>query len=158
LGRKCPPLQEIQNRLTVSESFKQLNVVARGKADDGGEPFSATAGGPAPRRGDATLLRASWQQPAPDAPTLESRQRGPLIWSRRPNRGIIDAGEVRHHGDYPLRRTLTQVEKWEIIEREWARARAKIGVILRVHVEDETDESGNAQVHVVIAPLRDGLR
>jgi hypothetical protein len=60
---------------------------------------------------------------------------------------------------YPLRRTLTQVEKWEIIEREWARARAKtLGVILRVHVDDETDESGNPQVHVVIAPLRDGLR
>jgi hypothetical protein len=56
-----------------------------------------------------------------------------------------------------LRRTLTQVEKWEIIEREWARAKTP-EVILRVDVDDETDESGNPQVHVVVAPLRDVLR
>jgi hypothetical protein len=51
-----------------------------------------------------------------------------------------------------MQRTLTQVEKWETIEREWEQARAKNpDVILRVHVDDETDESGKPQVHVVIA-------
>jgi hypothetical protein len=52
-----------------------------------------------------------------------------------------------------MQRTLTQVEKWTIIQHEWARARAKnVEVVLRVHVDDETDESGTPQVHVVIAP------
>jgi hypothetical protein len=52
-----------------------------------------------------------------------------------------------------MQRTLTRVEKWEIIEREWAQARARSPeVILRIHVDDETDESGNPQVRLVIAP------
>jgi len=33
---------------------------------------------------------------------------------------------------------LTEVEKWEIIEREWAKARAKNPkVVMRVNVRDE---------------------
>jgi hypothetical protein len=52
-----------------------------------------------------------------------------------------------------MQRTLTRVEKWEIIEREWAQARAKNPeVILRIHVDDKTDENGNPQVRLVIAP------
>jgi hypothetical protein len=52
----------------------------------------------------------------------------------------------------PMQRTLTLAEKWEIIEHEWAQARAKNPeVILRVHVDDKTDERGKPQVHVVIA-------
>jgi hypothetical protein len=52
-----------------------------------------------------------------------------------------------------MQRTLTRVEKWEIIEREWAQARAKNPeVILRIHVGDKTDENGNPQVRLVIAP------
>ena len=40
----------------------------------------------------------------------------------------------------------------EIIEHEWAKARAKNPeVIIRVHVQDETDESGKPRVNVVIA-------
>jgi hypothetical protein len=52
-----------------------------------------------------------------------------------------------------MQRTLTRIEKWEIVEREWAQARAKNPkVILRIHVDDVTDESGNPQAHIVIAP------
>ena len=54
---------------------------------------------------------------------------------------------IRH-----MERTLTLTEKWEIIEREWARARARDPeVVLRVHVDDKTDETGNPRVCVVIA-------
>src|SRR6516162_9833134 len=43
-------------------------------------------------------------------------------------------------------------QKLEIIEHEWAKARAKNPeVIIRVHVQDETDESGKPRVNVVIA-------
>jgi hypothetical protein len=43
--------------------------------------------------------------------------------------------------------------KVKIIEREWAQARAKNPeVILRIHVDDKTDENGNPQVRLVIAP------
>jgi hypothetical protein len=51
-----------------------------------------------------------------------------------------------------MQQTLTETEKLEIIEHEWAKARAKNPeVILRVHVQDETDESGKPRVNVVIA-------
>ena len=51
-----------------------------------------------------------------------------------------------------MKRMLTETEKVEIIEHEWAKARAKNSdVIMRVIVQDETDESGKPQVHVVIA-------
>ena len=51
-----------------------------------------------------------------------------------------------------MKRMLTETEKLEIIEHEWAKARAKNSeVIMRVIVQDETDESGKPQVHVVIA-------
>ena len=51
-----------------------------------------------------------------------------------------------------MKRTLTLFEKWEIIEREWARARARDPeVVLRVHVDEKTDETGNPRVCVVIA-------
>jgi hypothetical protein len=51
-----------------------------------------------------------------------------------------------------MERTLTLIEKWEIIEREWARARARDPeVVLRVHVDDKTDETGSPRVCVVIA-------
>jgi hypothetical protein len=51
-----------------------------------------------------------------------------------------------------MQRLLTEVEKAEIIEREWAKARAKNPkVIMRVNVLDETDESGKPRVSVVIA-------
>ena len=51
-----------------------------------------------------------------------------------------------------MQRLLTEVEKVEIIEREWAKARAKTPkVVMRVDVEDETDESGKPRVSVVIA-------
>jgi hypothetical protein len=40
----------------------------------------------------------------------------------------------------------------EIIEREWAKARAKNPkVVMRVNVQDETDESGKPRVNAVIA-------
>ena len=43
-----------------------------------------------------------------------------------------------------MQRLLTEVEKAEIVEREWAKARAKNPkVVMRVDVQDETDESGN---------------
>jgi hypothetical protein len=51
-----------------------------------------------------------------------------------------------------MQRLLTEAEKAEIIEREWAKARAKNPkVIMRVNVQDETDESGKPRVSVVIA-------
>jgi hypothetical protein len=50
-----------------------------------------------------------------------------------------------------MRRLLTEVEKAEIIEREWAKARAKNSkVVMRVTVQDETDEGGKPRVNVVI--------
>jgi hypothetical protein len=52
----------------------------------------------------------------------------------------------------PMQRRLTEVEKLEIIQGEWEKARAKNPkVILRVFVEDGTDESGRPQVKTVIA-------
>ena len=51
-----------------------------------------------------------------------------------------------------MQRLLTEVEKAEIIEREWARARAKNpDVVMRVTVRDETDEGGKPRINVVIA-------
>jgi hypothetical protein len=51
-----------------------------------------------------------------------------------------------------MQRLLTEVEKAEIIEREWAKARAKNPkVVMRVIVEDETDEGGKPRFNVVIA-------
>ena len=51
-----------------------------------------------------------------------------------------------------MQRLLTEVEKTEIIEREWAKVRAKNPkVVMRVDVQDETDESGKPRVSVVIA-------
>jgi hypothetical protein len=51
-----------------------------------------------------------------------------------------------------MRRLLTEVEKAEIIEREWAKARAKNPkVVIRIIVQDETDEDGKPRVNVVIA-------
>jgi hypothetical protein len=50
-----------------------------------------------------------------------------------------------------MRRLLTEGEKAEIIEREWAKARAKNSkVVMRVTVQDETDEGGKPR-YVVIA-------
>src|SRR5215471_5866651 len=51
-----------------------------------------------------------------------------------------------------MQQMLTETEKLEIIEHEWAKARAKNPeVIMRVHVQDETDESGKPRDNVVIA-------
>jgi hypothetical protein len=51
-----------------------------------------------------------------------------------------------------MQRLLTEVEKTEIIEREWAKARAKNPkVVMRVDVQDEADENGKPRVSVVIA-------
>jgi hypothetical protein len=51
-----------------------------------------------------------------------------------------------------MRRLLTEVEKAEVIEREWAKARAKNPeVVMRVTVQDETDEGEKPRVNVVIA-------
>jgi hypothetical protein len=51
-----------------------------------------------------------------------------------------------------MQRLLTEVEKAEIIEREWAKARAKNPkVVMRVIVKDETDEGGKPRFNVVIA-------
>jgi hypothetical protein len=56
-----------------------------------------------------------------------------------------------------MRRLLTEVEKAEVIEREWAKARAKNPKIaMRVTVQDETDEGGKPRVNVVIASLKRG--
>jgi hypothetical protein len=50
-----------------------------------------------------------------------------------------------------MKRLLTEIEKAEIIEREWAKARAKNPkVVMRVNVQ-ETDESGKPRVNAVIA-------
>ena len=66
-----------------------------------------------------------------------------------------------------MQRMLTETEKLEIIEHQWAKARAKNPeVIMRVNVQDETDESGKPRVNVVIAysrtwasiPARSSLR
>ena len=51
-----------------------------------------------------------------------------------------------------MQRLLTEFEKAEIIEREWAKARARNPkVVTRVTVHDETDEGGKPRVNVVIA-------
>jgi len=51
-----------------------------------------------------------------------------------------------------MRRLLTEFEKAQIIECEWAKARAKNPkVVMRVYVQNETDESGKPNVSVVIA-------
>ena len=51
-----------------------------------------------------------------------------------------------------MKRMLTEIEKAEIVEREWAKARAKDSkVVMRVNVQDETDESGKPRVNIVIA-------
>ena len=51
-----------------------------------------------------------------------------------------------------MQRPLTEVEKARIVEREWAKARAKNpDVVMRVSVQDETDESGKPRISVVIA-------
>jgi hypothetical protein len=56
-----------------------------------------------------------------------------------------------------MRRLLTEVEKAEVIEREWAKARAKNPkIVMRVTVQDETDEGGKPRVNVVIASLKRG--
>jgi hypothetical protein len=51
-----------------------------------------------------------------------------------------------------MQRLLAEVEKAEIIEREWAKARARNpNVVMRVTVQDETDEGGKPRINVVIA-------
>jgi hypothetical protein len=51
-----------------------------------------------------------------------------------------------------MKRLLTKVEKAEIIEREWTKARAKNPkVVMRVNVQEETDESGKPRVNLMIA-------
>ena len=51
-----------------------------------------------------------------------------------------------------MQRLLTEFEKAEIIEREWAKARAKNPkVVMRVAVHDETDQDGKPRINVVIA-------
>jgi hypothetical protein len=51
-----------------------------------------------------------------------------------------------------MQRLLTEMEKAQIVEREWAKARAKNpDVVMRVCVQDETDESGKPKVSVLIA-------
>jgi hypothetical protein len=51
-----------------------------------------------------------------------------------------------------MQRPLTEMEKARIVEHEWAKARAKNpDVVMRVSVQDETDESGKPRVSVVIA-------
>jgi hypothetical protein len=51
-----------------------------------------------------------------------------------------------------MQRLLTEAEKAEIVEREWAKARAKNPkVVMRVDVEDETDENGKPKVSMVVA-------
>jgi hypothetical protein len=95
----------------------------------------------------------------PDAAYLRSQAE----WFRQMARGMRDSKVAGNepqpvtvsvlNADGQMQRTLTLIEKWEIIEREWARARAKNPkVVLRVHVDDKTDESGNPRVCVVIAP------
>ena len=56
-----------------------------------------------------------------------------------------------------MQRLLTEVEKAEIIERERAKAPAKNPkVVMRVIVQDETNEGGKPRVNVVIAFLKRG--
>jgi hypothetical protein len=51
-----------------------------------------------------------------------------------------------------MQRLVTEAEKAEVIEREWAKARArKPEIVMRVYVQDKTDESGKPIVNVVIA-------
>jgi hypothetical protein len=51
-----------------------------------------------------------------------------------------------------MQRLLTEFEKMEIIEREWAKARAKDPkVVMRVTAHDETDQGGKPRINVVIA-------
>jgi hypothetical protein len=51
-----------------------------------------------------------------------------------------------------MQRMLTQAEKLQIIEHEWSKARAKNpDVIIRVNVQDKTDENGKPRVNIVIA-------
>ena len=51
-----------------------------------------------------------------------------------------------------MQRLLSEVEKAEIIERKWTKARAKNPkVVMRVTVQDEIDEGGKPRVNVVIA-------
>ena len=51
-----------------------------------------------------------------------------------------------------MQRLLTEVEKVEIIECEWAKARTQNPkVVMRVDVQDETDESGKPRVSIMIA-------
>jgi hypothetical protein len=52
-----------------------------------------------------------------------------------------------------MQRLLTEFEKAEIIEREWAKARGAKNpkVVMRVTVHDETDEGGKPRINVVIA-------
>jgi hypothetical protein len=58
-----------------------------------------------------------------------------------------------------MRRLLTEVEKAEVIEREWAKARAKNPkVVMRVNVQDETDEGGKPRINVVIAFRNGGVK
>jgi len=48
-----------------------------------------------------------------------------------------------------MQRMLTETEKLEITEHEWVKARAKNPeVIMRVNVQDETDESRPMQVSI----------
>jgi hypothetical protein len=51
-----------------------------------------------------------------------------------------------------MQRILSQAEKLQLIEREWSKARAKNpDVIMRVNVQDKTDENGEPRVNIVIA-------
>jgi hypothetical protein len=51
-----------------------------------------------------------------------------------------------------MQRLLTEFEKAQIIECEWAKTRAKNPkVVMRVHVQNETDENGKPKVSVVVA-------
>jgi hypothetical protein len=51
-----------------------------------------------------------------------------------------------------MQRLLTELEKARIVECEWEKARTKNPkVVMRVHVQNETDEIGKPRVSVVIA-------
>jgi hypothetical protein len=51
-----------------------------------------------------------------------------------------------------MQRLLTEFERAQIIECEWAKARAKNPkVVMRVNMQNETDESGKPKVSVVIS-------
>src|SRR5262249_39048940 len=78
-------------------------------------------------------------------------------------RTVLCGGRAMKHTSLPLqrrglswrismKRLLTEIEKVEIIEREWAKARAKNPKdVMRPDVQDETDENGKPRVNVVIA-------